>query len=174
MALFNTTAGLPHLPPTRVGPRPRTPLALPHKQLDQWPPSGLVRRLLMRALSIPHVLPRQSRMSSADSVALTLPDRLAGGPADAFIDGHEFCHLLPLPEGSLHLTLPAPLRGLMVDLGWAEPHPFARSLIMPALLTVYAPRDDDELEVVAGLVSSSCLHAKGRFFECQSFAPGIR
>src|SRR5882724_2319163 len=92
--------------PPRIGPRPRTRPALPHIQLDQWPPAAILEELIERCLELPFVRSQQSRMASPESRALALPDRLAGGPPDSFIDAHEFCHLHPLPEGSIHLTLP--------------------------------------------------------------------
>ena len=38
-------------------------------------------------------------MASPEQCPLYLADEFAGGPPEAFIDGHEFCHLHPLPEG---------------------------------------------------------------------------
>ena len=149
-------------PPARLGPRPRTPLALPHIQLDQWPPTEVAEKLIERCLSLADVRSKQSRMASPKSRALWLPDRCAGGPRDAFIDDHEFCHLHPLPEGSIHLTLPNPLRDQIVELGWAEQHPVARAGVMPnTLVLVYAPRDRTELAIAFHLIWSSCQFARG-------------
>ena len=148
--------------PARRGPRPRTPFALPYIQLDQWPPEDVSGDLIERSLRMADVRSKQSRMASPKSRALCLPDRCASGPQEAFIDDHEFCHLHPLPEGSIHLTLPNPLRDQAVDLGWAEPHPVARVGVMPkTLVLVYAPRDPMELEIAFHLVWSSCQFARG-------------
>jgi len=147
--------------PPRTGPRPRTASALPHIQLEQWPPAGIIEQLVERSLALPHILPKQSRMASPESIALCLPDRLAAGPHDAFIDAHEFCHLHPLPEGSIHLMLPLEVRESAVRMGWAEPHPAARIGIMPeALVMLYAPRNSRELAVVIKLISSSYQFAR--------------
>jgi Family of unknown function (DUF5519) len=114
------------------------------------------------SLRLPNVRSKQSRMASPEVRALYLPDRAAGGPPDAFIDGHEFCHLHPLPEGAAHLTLPDPLRDQVVELGWAEVHPAAQAGVMPeTLVMVYAPRDTEELKTVMTLVWASCRFAKG-------------
>ena len=100
-------------------------------------------------------------MASPESVALALPDEFAAGPADAFIDTHEFCHLHPLPEGSIHLTLPYDIRQAAVSMGWAEQHPAARLGVMPqALVMVYAPRNAKELAIVLKLISSSYEFAR--------------
>lgn len=161
MEQLQTLADCVFVPPPRTGPRPRTRLALPHRQLEQWPPAEIVEELAERSLKLPHVLPKQSRMASPQSVALSLPDDFATGPPDAFIDGHEFCHLHPLPEGGIHLTLPSEIRGPAIQMGWAEQHPAARIGVMPqTLVMVYAPRDRSELSVVLKLISSSYQFAR--------------
>jgi phospholipase/carboxylesterase len=147
--------------PPRIGPRPRTRPALPHIQLEQWPTPEISQELLARSLELPFVRPRQSRMASPESLALALPDRLARGPAESFIDAHEFCHIHPLPEGSIHLTLPIELRTSAIVMGWGEQHPASRIGVMPdSLLMIYAPRDPWELTVVLQLISSSYQYAR--------------
>jgi hypothetical protein len=147
--------------PSRMGPRPRTASALPHIQLEQWPPAAIIEQLVSRSLQLPYIRLRQSRMASPESIALCLPDRMAAGPHDAFIDAHEFCHLHPLPEGSIHLMLPPEIREPAQQMGWAEPHPAARIGIMPqALVMLYAPRNARELTVVMKLISSSYQFAR--------------
>src|SRR5271165_4871038 len=85
-------------PPARLGPRPQSHPALPHVQLDQWPPPVIAQELLRRCLAFPGVRPQQSRMASPDCHALSLPDEFSAGPPGAFIVDHEFCHLHALPE----------------------------------------------------------------------------
>ena len=100
-------------------------------------------------------------MASPQSLALSLPDEFAAGPPDSFIDNHEFCHLHPLPEGSIHLTLPYEIRRPAVAMGWAEQHPAARMGAMPqALVMVYAPRNFKELAIVLELIWSSYEFAR--------------
>ena len=162
MEVLESAAAICHIAPPRWGPRPRTRPALPHVQLDQWPPEEIAAELIELSLSLPDVRSKQSRMASPKSHALWLPDRCAGGPASAFIDAHEFCHLHPLPEGSIHLTLPNPLRDRMVRLGRAEQHPLVRAGVMPeTLVMVYAPRDREELAISLNLVWNSCQFARG-------------
>jgi hypothetical protein len=83
------------------------------------------------------------------------------GVREAYIDQHEFCHLHPPPEGTIHLTLPQPVHRQVVELGWGEPHPMAGSGLSPNLVLIYGPRDVEELEIVLGLVVI-----------CRSFATG--
>ena len=91
-----------------------------------------------------------------------MSDDFAHGPPEAFIDNHEFCLLHSPPQASVHLTLPEPIRGCAVKMGWAEPHPGVRSGIVTAtLVMVYAPRNAQELRVVFELVGASSRFAKG-------------
>ena len=148
--------------PVRQGQPPRTGRMVPYVQLDQWPPRNIAEELIERSLRLPHVKSRESRMASQRTRALWLPDTFAVGPPEAFIDGHEFCHLHPPPEGGIHLTLPEGTRSLAVGMGWAEPHPVARLGAMPAsLVMVYAPRNCEELAVALRLVQNSYDFARG-------------
>lgn len=162
MALIATLTRVAVLPSSRPGTHPRTHLALPHLQLDQFPPADIMEALVERSLEIPHVRSKQSRMASPQSYALYLTDEFACGLPEAFIDDHEFCHLHPLPEGGIHLTLPGILREEVVRLGWGERHPLAKAGILPTLVTVYAPRDRQELEIVLGFTAQSCQFAEGK------------
>jgi hypothetical protein len=74
----------------------------------------------------------------------------------------EFAHLHPHPDLSLHLTLPEELGEEAVAAGWAELHPVARAgQIPPTAFMIFAPRDDDELDTVTGLVERSHEFAHG-------------
>jgi len=159
IAILNRLAVLPH---PRFGARPRMHRALPHFQLDQLPPAETLQELVERSLQIPYVRSKQSRMASPHDHALFLADEFAAGPPEAFIDDHEFCHLHPLPEGSIHLTLPKTLREEVVRLGWGERHPVAEAGILTTLVTVYAPRDREEMSTVLGLIAQSCQFARGK------------
>ena len=159
VAMLTRVALLPH---PRVGPRPRMNRALPHLQVDQLPPEEALEELVETCLCMPFVRSKQSRMASPASHALYLSDEIAAGPPEAFIDGHEFSHLHPLPEGTVHLTLPAVLRHEVMRLSWGEPHPIATAGILTTLMTVYAPRDRQEMDIVFGLVAQSCQFAQGK------------
>jgi hypothetical protein len=153
--------------PARVGVRPRTRMALPHMQLDQWPPAEVAQQLVDLALAIPGVCAKQSRMAFPSSVALCLKDDFAHGPPEAFIDNHEFCLLHSLPHASVHLTLPREVRDRVVQLGWAEQHPGVRAGIIPqTLVMLYAPRDTKELRIAFHLIQASCRFAKGALSMC--------
>jgi hypothetical protein len=137
---------------------------LPAIQLDQWPDAVMIHRLRERAMRLPSLRARQSRMALPTAKALYIPDADALGPREAFIDGTEFCHLHAAPEGSIHLTLPPVVRLSAIEMGWAEEHPVARTgCVSRYLVLAYAPRDEDELEVVMELIAASWNFARGRF-----------
>lgn len=101
-------------------------------------------------------------MSVPGARALVLDETAAGGTADAFMVGREFAHLHPAPDQSLHIVLPRDVAFAAVRAGWAEPHPLAaRMQGRSVAVLVFAPRTDDEADVVAGLVESSYHNARG-------------
>jgi phospholipase/carboxylesterase len=42
-----------------------------------------------------------------------------------------------------------------VEKGWAEPHPLAKYLDIEGMVMLYTPQDEDELDVVFGLILDS-------------------
>lgn len=146
----------------RAGPRPETTKVPPHLQLDQVSPEEIFKSLIERLVEPEWIGSSQSRMASPDTLALYLDDRVANGPAEAFIDDHEFCHIHPLPSVCLHLTLPRALRQLVIAGKWGEPHLMASAgMISPALVLLYGPRTPSELELVIRVVEASADFAKG-------------
>ena len=147
----------------RLGRRPATTPTNPHQQLDQQPATGAPRQRLMSHLAdLPGVTWTGSAISVPGAIALTLRADLATGPPAAFMIGTEFAHLHPTPDHSLHLILPTNDAAAVVEAGWAEQHPIARlGLISPGAVMVYAPRDDQEADLVAELVRRSHAFATG-------------
>jgi phospholipase/carboxylesterase len=150
-----------HLLSGRFGPRPRSSVSLPFRQLDQFPPENLQRRLIELSSEMPHVHVRQSRLASPGCLALCINDGVAAGPVESFIDGHEFCHVHALPEGCIHTVLPPSTIEVVVALGWAERHPVHRLGLMETLVMIYAPRDEAELDVVISLMECARQFAIG-------------
>ena len=148
--------------PRRRGARPRTTPTNPHTQLDQQPAdSGLVEELARRAFSLPGVVEEPSGISVPGARALVLAPSEPAGPPEAFLIGREFAHLHPDPDHSLHAMLPTETVAEAVDTGWAEPHPVAlRGLIPPTAVMLYAPRDEEELDIIDGLVRASHAFAR--------------
>lgn len=149
--------------PRRAGARPRTTPTNPHTQLDQNPERWMVDELAGRVFALPDVEERPSMISVPGARALWLSDGVDGGPPEAFIVGREFAHIHPLPDGSLHAALPPEVAEEAVRKGWAEQHPVARMGYIPQnVVMIYAPRDEEEVGVVAGLVARSYRYAGGR------------
>lgn len=148
--------------PARGGARPSTTPSNPHTQLDQQPHDDRPRRLLEKRLArLSGVVWRPSMISVPGARALTLPPEVAQGPPEAFMIGTEFAHLHPAPDHSLHLVLPPDVASGLVEAGWAEIHPVARrGLISSGTVMVYAPRDEEEVEVLSQIVTASYEYAR--------------
>lgn len=106
------------------------------------------------------VVERPSRASLPGTRALNLAPELVPRTA-AMIVGREFAHIHPMASGSgsLHLRLPAEEAGDVVEMGWGEWHPFALDGTMPNMLMVYAPRNEDDLEVVKMIIDAAIAYA---------------
>lgn len=146
---------------TRTGPPPRTRRCLPHTQLDQQPVDAAARdELFARALCLAGVRQAASGISVPGAVALVLDEH--DGPQDAFMVGGEFAHFHPLPDLSLHLTLPPEAAGEVLIGGWGEPHYLAARGELPAThLMIYAPRDSIEVDSVWKILQTSHTFARG-------------
>lgn len=148
--------------PRREGPRPRTTPTNPHAQLDQNPGPPIVEELARRMFELPGVEERPSAISVPGARAMWLAEGVPAGPREGFMIGREFAHIHPLPDGSLHAALPPETAEEAVEKGWAEQHPVARLGYIPGnVVMIYAPRDEQELEIVLGLVEESRRYAAG-------------
>lgn len=150
--------------PSRSGPVPRTTSTNPHTQLDQQPEDGTIReKLAARVFSLPDVEERATMISVPGARALWLRDEVPQGPAEAFMIEREFAHLHPGGDASAHASLPPELAEEAIAAGWAELHPAARMGYIPATtVMIFAPRNDEELDVVYGLLLASYQFAGGR------------
>ena len=148
--------------PTRRGPRPRTTSTNPHTQLEQNPEREVVEELAQRVFALPDVEERPSAISVPGARALWLREGVPAGPQEAFVIEREFAHIHPMPDGSLHAALPVEVAQEAIRKGWAEQHPVARMGYIPQnVVMIYAPRDAQEIEVVAGLVAEAYHYAGG-------------
>ena len=73
----------------------------------------------------------------------------------------EFAHLHPSYDGSLHLSLPLSLAHDALRKGWAVAHPLAGIELTEGMAMIFGPRDQEELDVVAGIVTASYQYASG-------------
>lgn len=148
--------------PQRSGARPRTTPTSPHTQLQQNPDKDIVEELARRVFALSGVEERPSSISVPGTRALWLSEEVPSGPREAFMIGREFAHIHPMPDGSLHAALPPEVAGEAIEKGWAEQHPVARMGYIPQnVVMIYAPRDEEEIEVITGLVVESYRYAGG-------------
>ncbi|NYG59639.1 phospholipase/carboxylesterase [Nocardioides daedukensis] len=73
----------------------------------------------------------------------------------------EFAHLHPWYDGSLHVVLPADKASDAITKGWAQPHMWAGTRFTEGFVLVYGPRNDAEVEIVAGIVDAGREYAAG-------------
>jgi hypothetical protein len=144
--------------PRRVGPRPSTTApGIPHQQLDQQPEDLKVREMLAAAVfALPGVAEEASGISVAGARALVNEQSDPTCCPTAFLIGHEFAHLHPWPDLSLHLTLPTADAEAVIEAGWGEWHPWVPTgRLPPTVVMVYAPRTGREAAVIESLVRRS-------------------
>ena len=146
---------------TRRGTPLRTAPAYPHEQLTQGGPAALRARLYERTRALPGVVEASGRVSMpTETTSFVLEPEYAQGPQEAFLTGEEFSHLHP--DGSLHLALPHGLGDEVVVRGWGELHiDVGISRSSPVSMMIYAPRDEDELEIVWRIFRMSYEFALG-------------
>jgi hypothetical protein len=149
--------------PRREGEKPATTNAEPHQQITQHGDVRLWDELKRRCFTqLPGVVEADSKISIPGATALWLDKSHAVGPKDAFIIEREFAHMHPHPDASLHLQLPLEVAVFAIAGGWAEPHIVVwMGFATPGSVMVFAPRDDEELEVVWNLIQESYRYAIG-------------
>ena len=150
--------------PERIGEMPRMTVGNPQEQLEQFPQSwSLVEELHAFAFSLDQVVEAPTRIAPPGSRALTLGQHDAVRNRDAFLIDNEFAHIHNPPIGSMHLTLPRPLRELAMARRWVLPHPLAgKHGFTPDNVFAFAPRNESEVEVAKLLLSASHAYALGR------------
>jgi phospholipase/carboxylesterase len=146
----------------RSGPRPETTTRNPHTQLTQNAPRELQERVFDFARSLSGVVVGPSLVSVPGARAFHLPEQSVRS-RECFMVDHEFAHLHPPSDGSLHLSLPSAHVDTVIANGWAERHPLAGKHGLPDnIVMVYGPRDEAELAVVQDLVRASYGLACGK------------
>lgn len=153
--------------PLRPGSRPHTTSCAPHSQIDQLPQpaeaAALSAALVAAISALPHVYTGGSMRAPPGTVGLYMDRAHACASDRSFLLGNEFAHVHAEDDGSLHAILPEPLRTAAIEAGWAEPHPLAgRPTVSPDTVMIYAPRSNQEVEVIASLVVSSWQNSRQR------------
>lgn len=135
--------------PTRKGTRPVTGDALPHLQFTDNSPQGIYDELADWLFSLPEVEEAPSRISVQGARGAVVRSE-----ADGVMTENEFTHIHPMEVyggGSQHLALPDADSQTLIAKGWGEYHPMNLKAFPNqdfGLILLYAPRDEEELEVV--------------------------
>lgn len=150
--------------PERAGEPPEVSVTTPQQQETQNSPVELQEVLYARLAALDAVGTAPSKISVPGARAFLLDRAETRGPDEAYIlpDIGEFAHLHPEYDGSLHLVLPLAQAFDALAKGWAVAHPLAGIRLTSGMVMVFGPRDDAELDVVAGIVAASHTYAAGR------------
>lgn len=149
--------------PLREGVRPTTTPSNPHIQINQQPEDRkLVNELMEWAFSLADITKENSKISLPGSQAMCLAEDKMCSHCNAFMVETEFAHFHPAPDGSMHLGLPQRDVKNVIELGWGELHPVVhKGWLPPNFIMVYAPRNDEESEVIKNIIFRSYQFATG-------------
>lgn len=156
--------------PRREGDRPETTDWEPHQQVDQHADAAIWDEFYRRCFALPNVREVESLISVPGARALWLDESVEAGPKEAFIVEREFAHIHPRPDASTHLHLPLEIAIYAISGGWAELHNVSwLGLAGAETVMLFAPRDEEELEVIWGLTEESYRFACGEppKFRCE-------
>ncbi|KAF8556213.1 hypothetical protein OG21DRAFT_1506837 [Imleria badia] len=139
----------------RRGDRPKMSWHIaPSRQLDRYAPLEMGQRLiaLFDALAVANldlvsVVP--SRFERIHP-ALVINESLITPHAPAKKARREICHIHRHKDFSLHAMMSPQDCKTVIEKGWGERHPLSGSHVLPKeFMLLYAPRDDDELAMIA-------------------------
>jgi len=145
--------------PPRKGARPIVQGIAPHRQLDQRPQPSVFANLKEKILNMGDRWPRRLRHGTS-CLEKHGPGLFALQPINQ--TNHcsgEICHAHP-SDGSMHLTLHPADAAVAILRGWAERHPLSSGgwlarFVPQGFVMVYAPRNEDEVEIVRKIVAAA-------------------
>lgn len=148
--------------PTRGPPRPCTRGIAPHRQITQKAGKAVYEKLAAAietmGSSSDHLLIGTSCFEKHGTGLFSI------SPAKRTCRG-EIVHAHP-SDGSLHTTLHPADAKTVLDAGWGERHPIARGgwferFVPGGFIMVYAPRNDEEIEIVLRIVKAAAWFVGG-------------
>ena len=149
--------------PVRQGEPPKTTTSNPHEQLTQNPDADVYQLFKTKLFTFNGVSRRPSIISVPGSEALWLNEGQACNCENGFMIGREFAHIHPAYDGSLHVALSENDFKQVIDMRWGERHPLAGLHTIPETIAmVYAPRTEEEMDVVLMVVAASLTNAKNQ------------
>lgn len=104
--------------------------------------------------------PHRSHVSLPESQALFLDGDPAIPCTRAFI-AKEWAHIHGETDGSSHLVLSDADAATAIKAGWAERHLLAGQKVPTGLVMVYAPRNNEEIDIVIEILKASYKYARG-------------
>ncbi|KAF2088887.1 hypothetical protein K490DRAFT_6820, partial [Saccharata proteae CBS 121410] len=156
------TGHLSDLPP-RSGPRPRVEGIAPHRQTEQRCSARLLQLIQARIRELAKD-PANRLVEGTSCFEKHGTGLFSTAPLTSTCAG-EVCHVHAC-DGSMHMTLyPADAR-LVVERGWGERHPLARGgffarFVPRHFVMVYAPRNEEELDVVMRIIGAAVWWVSG-------------
>lgn len=161
------TGCLPSIP-QRADPRPITRGIAPHRQINQFASSVLYEKL---SAEIKELARENIHLEEGTSCFEKHGTGLFSNFPKRRTCRGEICHAHP-SDGSLHLTLHPADAKTMLEAGWGERHPLAKGgwferFVPGGFVMIYAPRDNQELEVVMEIVRAAAWWVGGE--EVKSF-----
>lgn len=152
---------LPSLP-QRSGPRPATRGIAPHRQINQFCSTSIFEKL---STAIKELARENIHLEEGTSCFEKHGTGLFSNFPKRRTCRGEICHAHP-SDGSLHLTLHPADAKTMLEAGWGERHPLAKGgwfekFVPGGFVMIYAPRDEQELEVVMELIRAAAWWVGG-------------
>ncbi|KAF1837260.1 hypothetical protein BDW02DRAFT_566314 [Decorospora gaudefroyi] len=156
---YLTEPSLPHRPGSKPEIRGIAPQRQQTQRADSTIYAALVRRIQALAADPRNRLVERTSCFEKHSSGLftCMPiTRTCGG---------EICHAHP-SDGSMHTVLHPADANLMIANGWGERHPLARGgwcrkFVPREFVLVYAPRDEQEVEIVTRIVAAGVWWVSG-------------
>ncbi len=149
--------------PIRIGEAPKIEAAMPQLQLSDTSPENIRKQLWDWAFStFPKVRQETSKISVPSAQALWLHEDEDVAHADAFMlpsGGREFAHLHL--DGSIHAIVDSETESEIIVKNWGVRHPLYNTDGVKEIL-VYAPRNEEEIEVLKKVIIKSYQYATGK------------
>ncbi|KAJ3517573.1 hypothetical protein NM208_g14687 [Fusarium decemcellulare] len=147
-----------HCLPYRAGPRPVVAGIAPQRQIDQHGSKGCYRALRWSMEKLAGRIPKKfgTEKSCIEKHGLAL---FARHPVRTNCQG-EICHVHD-SDHSMHMCLHPDDIKEVLGKGWGQRHPlawrsrFLKSPVSPDFVMVYAPRDDEELQVICNIIEAA-------------------
>lgn len=149
--------------PVRQGEPPKIGETIPQLQFSDLSPDEVRNKLWYWAFNtFEDVSEEDTRISVPTSRAMWLDEKVAAAHDDAFMPppgSREFCHMHL--DGSIHAVVANDVEDEIIAKGWGKRHPLYTSHGVKEVI-IYAPRNDEEIDVLKSVIASSYEYVTGR------------